>query len=482
VVPAPSEFAPDSSGMAEVAAGAGSNDSCTGHARVNPPTPPRPTGAEACEAAASACIPCGPVACEERLRVALGLPTADAATIATLGSTSEGCAAVERAIAHRALSDRLSSASALAAGIAHELNNPLAYVSANLSFLAERTTRVVEILSGAAPTPDDADLAVQLHEAMREARSGAERMRTVVRDLKTFARGDDERRVPVDLRPVLDSCVNVAWSEISRRARLARDLEAVAPVLGDEARLSHLFLNLLLNAAQAIPEGRPDDHELGIATRTLPDGRISVVIRDTGAGIAPEHLPRIFDPFFTTKAPGVGTGLGLSICHAVVAAMGGEIQVESAVGRGSTFRVLLAPADRPVEIAEPRTRPPEPGRARVLVVDDEPLVGTVLRRTLGDHDVTVVESARAALDRLSAGERYDVILSDLLMPGMSGMDLFHELSGLDPSHARRMVFLTGGAFTAAAREFLDRERVECLEKPFELEVLRAIVARHLAVS
>ncbi len=405
------------------------------------------------------------------------MPAPDLKAIREAG---EGCAAAERAIVRRALADRLSAASALAAGVAHELNNPLAYVTANLAFLAEQTARLGEILSGAAPTLEDAELAVQLQDAMREARSGAERMRSVIRDLKTFAGAEDERRGPVDLQPVLTSCVNIAWNEIRRRARLSRDLEPVARVMGEQGRLSQLFLNLLLNAAQAIPEGRPDEHEIALRTRTLPDGRISVLVRDTGAGIPPEHLPRIFDPFFTTKAPGTGTGLGLSICHAAVAAMGGEIKVASALGKGSTFEVLLPPAEPPPATAAehaPRRGAP---RARVLVVDDEPLVGAVLRRTLVDHDVTVVESARAALDRIAAGERYDLVLSDLLMPGLSGMDLYRELSERDPPLARRVVFLTGGAFTSAAREFLERERVECVEKPFDLDALRAVIARRIA--
>ncbi len=383
----------------------------------------------------------------------------------------------EAEFAKLALADRLSSAGSLAAGVAHELNNPLAYISANLAFLAEAAARVVAILSGTPPAPGDAALAAQLHDAMREARTGAERMREVLRDLKTFAGGDHDRHRAVELLPVLESCLNIAWNEIRGRARVVRDLAPIPAVLGDEARLGQLFLNLVVNAAQAIPEGHPDDHEIAISTGALPDGRVAVEVRDTGRGIAEADLPRIFDPFFTTKPPGSGTGLGLSISHAVVAALGGTIEVRTAVGRGSTFRVLLAPAEWPV--AAPGTSAAA-RRGRILVVDDEPLVGTVLRRTLTDHEVTVVGSAHAALERLAAGEPYDVVLSDLVMPGMSGMDLYRELARRDPPVARRIVFLTGGAFTPAAQDFLTREQVECVEKPFELEALRSLVARRVA--
>ncbi len=238
----------------------------------------------------------------------------------------------------------MSSAGTLAAGVAHELNSPLAYVCANLAFLADAAARVVAILSGAPPTPDDAELAGHVHEAMREARTGAERMRTVVRDLMTFAGRDEDRHRPVELLPVLDSCLNVAWNEIHGRARLVRQLAPIPAVIGTEARLGQVFLNLVVNAAQAIPAGRPDDHEIRISTFTTQDGRAAVEVQDTGRGIAEADLPRIFDPFFTTKGPGLATGLGLSICHAVVSALGGAIEVETTPGRGSTFRVLLPAA------------------------------------------------------------------------------------------------------------------------------------------
>jgi signal transduction histidine kinase/CheY-like chemotaxis protein len=389
----------------------------------------------------------------------------------------------DSAIAQLALADRISSAETLAAGIAHELNNPLAYVMANLAFLADGCGRVAAILSGAPPKPDDQDLAAQLHEAMREARSGADRMRTVIRDLKTFASGDQEREGAVDLRPVLDSCVNLAWNEIRSRAHLARDLAPVPPVVGNEGRLGQLFLNLIVNAAQAIPAGRPDHHEIRISTRTLPDGRVAIEVGDTGCGIPRANLSRIFDPFFTTKGPGVGTGLGLSICHAIVTSANGAIEVESEVGRGSIFRVLLPPAPAPAPTPVPVQGATVVRRGRILVVDDEPFVANVLRRTLHEHDVTVVESAEAALASLAAGERYDVVLSELLMPGMSGIDLYRELARRDAALARRVVFVAGGPLDAAARAFLERERPDCVEKPFDdVDALRALMALRVAAS
>jgi signal transduction histidine kinase len=378
-----------------------------------------------------------------------------------------------------ALADRMVSVGTLAAGVAHELNNPLAYVNANLAFVSERLARVATLVSRASAA--DAGVIAQVDEAIRDARDGAERMRVIIRDLKTFSRPDDETVRAVDLAAVLESCIAMAWNEIRHRARLERRLAPVPPVVGGEARLAQVFLNLLVNAAQAIPEGNAAEQVITVATRIAADGRVAVEVTDTGSGIAPEHLPRIFDPFFTTKPPGVGTGLGLSICHSIVAALGGEIEVESAPRRGATFRVLLPPSDVAAGGRLAPATAPVSRRGRILVVDDEPLVCNVLQRTLGaEHDVVAVERARAALDLLANGDRFDLVLSDLLMPEMTGMDLHREVCRSFPELARRVVFLTGGAFTPAARSFLEEEAVECVEKPFDLQTIRAVIARKLA--
>jgi CheY-like chemotaxis protein/anti-sigma regulatory factor (Ser/Thr protein kinase) len=353
-------------------------------------------------------------------------------------------------------------------------------VNANLAFVAERLAGLAERRPPGGGA-GDAHLVAQLEDAVRDAREGADRMRVIVRDLRTFSRAEEDKVGPVDVRPVLESCINMAWNEIKHRARLVRDLAPVRPVTGNEARLGQVFLNLLVNAAQAIPEGRATENEIAVRTRPLEGGRLAVEIRDTGCGIEPENLPRIFDPFFTTKPPGVGTGLGLAICHSIVAAHGGEIEVESVPGRGSAFRVVLRAAEETREAPALEAVPaPTRPRGRILVVDDEPLVGTVIQRSLqGHHQVDFAPSARAALDRLEAGQQFDVVLTDLLMPEMSGMDLYREILRRDRRLAERMVFLTGGAFTPAASEFLSREAVECVEKPFEVEAIRAVIARKL---
>jgi len=189
-------------------------------------------------------------------------------------------------------------------------------------------------------------------------------------------------------------------------------------------------------------------------------------------------LSKIFDAFFTTKAIGVGTGLGLSICHRIVRALGGELEVESELGSGSAFRVSLPAASsarEPVRVVS--NAPRKPGRrGRVLVVDDEPMIATAIRRTLSlEHDVVLSSAAATALQRINDGERFDVILCDLMMPQMTGMELYDELVRTAPAQADRVVFLSGGAFTAAARAFLDDVPNPHLEKPFDTRQLLALV-------
>jgi PAS domain S-box-containing protein len=371
------------------------------------------------------------------------------------------------------LADRMASVGTLAAGVAHEINNPLAFILSNLEFATSELSR-----TGADP---------EVLRALGEAADGGARVREIVRDLKTFSRPGGEVPHAVDVRAVLGSAVGLARNEIRHRARLVVERGHVPPVLADEHRLAQVLVNLLVNAAQAIPAGNVPGNLVRAATSTAPDGRALVEISDTGQGIPPEALPRIFDPFFTTKPVGVGTGLGLSICHGIVAALEGEISVESVVGKGSTFRVHLPAAERG-PAAEPRPQPvaepaPAPApRMRILVVDDEPLVARAVSRTLAaSHDVVALTSARAALERVESGaEAFDAMLCDLMMPEMTGMELYARLLDVSPGLAARTVFLTGGAFTEPARAFLERVPNARLEKPFDPRTLREILSRVLA--
>ncbi len=471
---------------------------------------------------------------EVMLQELAGVSTgAMASTVILLGLAASSCAyarsrlvdlvarvdrnLAEQRQAERALrqSERMASLGTLAAGVAHEINTPLTYVVTNLALIAERLprrwtaggggdldTRLAETEKALADTQAAIDYLVggvtgsvsgklkhdvknwhttvifrldalaerlarlkrevgpleQLDRMVEQARDGAERVRRIVRDLKTFSRPDEDVVAPVDVWRVIESSVNLASSAIQQRACLRTDLSPVPAVLANETRLGHA-------------------------------GRAVVEVHDTGSGIPPEIMGRLFDPFFTTKPVGEGTGLGLSICHGIVASLGGELTVESEVGRGSTFRVTLPPADvsakrgatpgivtpaaaivGPTHVVVP-TR-----RGRILIVDDDERIGEAVRECLLEHDVVALTSASDAFERLSAGERFDLILCDLMMPGMTGMDLHEGLSMVSPANAAKMVFLTGGAFTARAQAFLSEVSNARLDKPFDPTSLRRFVA------
>jgi PAS domain S-box-containing protein len=379
----------------------------------------------------------------------------------------------KQAEARLQLADRMASIGLLAAGVAHEINNPLTYVISNLDLIADDIRGVAGDVSS--------ERLGELLDLITEARRGGEQVRKIVRGLKAFSRAEDERRVVLDIKQVLDVAVNMAFTEIRHRARLVKEYRDVPPVEADEARLVQVFINLLVNAAQAMPDGQAEKNEIHLAAWTDEAGGALIEVRDTGPGISPEVIGRVFDPFFTTKPIGVGTGLGLSICHGIVAALGGELTVESEPGKGTAFRIVLPPALRTGEKPGETKAGEGPAsmRGRILVVDDDAVVGKALRRILKDHDVTVFTDARDARDHIASGQRYDVLFCDLMMPEMTGMDFHAELGRTTPEQADRIVFVTGGVFMSTAAEFLDHVPNERIDKPFDAKALRDLVQRRL---
>jgi len=373
---------------------------------------------------------------------------------------------------------RMASIGLLAAGVAHEINNPLAILMANLELATEQLIEMAhpqaEDAGGAAPI----DLA-EVAELVRDAQEAAERVRIIVRDLKMFSRSDDEDKTgPVDIHHLLESSIRMAANEIRHRARLVKSFGALPMVEGNEGKLGQVFVNLIVNAAQSMAEGRIHANEIRIVTQTDDAGRAAIEIHDTGSGIRQDVLPHIFDAFFTTKPVNSGTGLGLAICQRIIATHGGAISVESELGRGSMFRVELPPtaAGRSVEAAALAAPTVPARRARILVVDEEPMLGVTIQRTLGrEHDVTALTSAKEALRLLGGGEPFELILCDLMMPEMSGMDFYAALIKLDPAHAGKFVFMTGGSFTENASRFLEESPNPAIKKPFKAAALRELV-------
>jgi signal transduction histidine kinase len=363
--------------------------------------------------------------------------------------------------------ERMVALGTLTAGVAHEINNPLAYVMGNLGCLSEQL----------ATLPGSKELE-GMKDMVRDALEGSERVRAIVRDMRAFTRRDDhDKRTPVQIEKVLEQALAMAGVDLRHRARILRRFSPVPPVLANETRLAQVFLNLLINAAHAIPEGRIGEHEVRLSIRES-GAYVDALVEDTGSGIAPEDLRRVFHPFYTTKPAGKGTGLGLFICDGIVRGLGGSISIESIVEKGTKVRVRLpAHVDRPAQIAD--TAAPEEIRGRrasVLVVDDDPQVLLCIRRILdAEHALTTTTSAFDALRRIREGERFDALISDLMMPELSGMALYGKVKEVAPALAANTVFITGGAFTPPARTFLDTVENARLEKPFAARELRDVV-------
>ncbi len=374
--------------------------------------------------------------------------------------------------------DRMAAIGILAAGVGHEINNPLAYVLANLEFVTSELDAIIAELPDEAKVRLEARIA-DLNQALADTNHGAHRVRAIVQDLRTFARGEDAVASLVDVRQILDSSVRMAAVQIRQRGEVERKYEDDLPsVLANDSRIGQLFLNLVVNAAQALPEGTPGENRIEIVARS--EGQfVCVEIADTGSGIPADVLPRIFEPFFTTKPTGQGTGLGLSISRRIVMELGGDIGVTSELGKGSRFTVRLPSAASVgrASTAVLSQRPKSLRRARILCVDDEAAIGQAIKRVLvAEHDVELVTNATEALARVEAGQRFDLILCDLMMPAMSGMDLHRELVRVAPDVAARVVFLTGGAITQRARDFLEGVSNPRLEKPIGIDALRNAIA------
>jgi signal transduction histidine kinase len=377
--------------------------------------------------------------------------------------------------------DRIRAMGTVAASVAHEINNPLTYVLAGL----EQATLEIESLStefevlrrsgyDAVATTALRRLG-RLKEHLNPVAAGTRRIRDVTRELKAFTRPDDERLTRVDVTGLVRAALSLWRKEIEARAQLVEDIGASPPVRANETRLVQVVTNLLMNAWQALPSPDPPRHVIGVRTGSL-DGGALIEIWDSGPGVLQHLREKIFEPFVTTKDIGTGTGLGLFVCRNIINALQGRITVHDAPGGGALFRVIL-PAAAGETLASPPASAVEPTgehrnqRPRILIIDDDALVASGLAACLATDcfEVRTVLDAREGLAIFLADHGLDLVYCDVMMNDFTGIDLYEALRQKAPQRLSKVVFMTGGAFTAQAQAFVEQRRDAHVQKPFDID-------------
>ena len=395
--------------------------------------------------------------------------------IVGMAGLSNDVTEIRRLQASAIQNDRVIALGTLAASVAHEINNPLTYV---LGYLKTATMELRAVAppvdsTGSAQAPTELPRLEKILSHLELVRSGAERIARIIQDLRSFTRPPAQKLEWVDVQAVVQSVLRLVGKDAEAHARLTVDLEQTAPVSADESRLVQVVLNLMVNAIQAVRGGRPEDMQIAVRTRSEGTGA-AIEVADSGPGVPVADRASIFEPFFSTKALGEGTGLGLFVSRNIIRDFGGEITVGDRPEGGAIFRVTLPGlhGSRPPE-PEPPAVPQDTEatrKARILVIDDDELVGRALSASLGraGHDVTTVNDGADALGLILSDGNFDLVFCDLMMRGMSGMDLARVLEQRAPHKLHNVVFMTGGAFTPEARDYLQNHPRSTVSKPFDV--------------
>lgn len=402
-------------------------------------------------------------------------------------------------------SGKLAAIGQIAGGVAHEVNNPATFILTNLRVMRENVgifrramsklrrevfdanvlssekKRIVDEILG---TGDFETLLRDTSEMVDDNLSGIERIASIVKDLRTFSRIEQDDVQEIAVNDVVDVACNLAYADIRHCARLVKELSKLPPVVAEPGKLAQVFTTLLVNAAHAIKEGSADENEIRVSTSS--DGsNVIVVVQDTGSGIPADALAGIFEPFSRSEAREQSAGFGLSLCAEIVRMHGGQIDVASEAGRGTRFEVRL-PLAKPDDESKARMSsiPADApsaealARARVLVIDDDVAVLRAYRRMLSmRHDVVLASGGAEGLSTLEKDADFDIVLCDVMMPQLDGPMVYEALRARAPRLLERVVFCSGGAFTPRAKEFLASVRNPFLSKPIDPAALEAIIQK-----
>jgi len=392
-----------------------------------------------------------------------------------------------RKLEHRLYqADKLASLGRITAGIAHDINNPLAWVLTNLSILTQYVDHVLPLVSQATagtfgPGEQSEQEVLQeiqneLGVVVSESLDGVERIRDIIRDLRVFSRFEKAGEREVDVNDAMEATLRLLRNQLKQTAHVVREYGELPPTYLNYGRVCQVLMNLVANATTAF--NAPDAGRNRIVLKTsVEDGEIVVSITDNGRGIPAHVQDKIFDPFFTLRRDEGGTGLGLSIVRDSLQTLGGGVSLHSQWGKGSTFTVRLpvrpSPSVPPMERVP--SSAPAPVKPRLFVIDDEEKLLRACARSLGGRwKVTCVSTAAQALPLLMAGD-FDVALCDVMMPGGTGTALVSELAKLDPEKAARVIFMTGGIFDDRERELLESLTNTIIEKPFNMTEIEALL-------
>jgi PAS domain S-box-containing protein len=364
------------------------------------------------------------------------------------------------------INSRLAAVGEMAAGIAHEINNPLTGVLGFSQMLLENKN-----------VPED------IKENLKLIADGSQRVAEIVKRLLTFARQSKPIKAMANLNELIENTLKLREYVLkTNNINVVTRFDPELPwSVVDPGQMQQVFLNLIVNAEQAMKKAHGKG-TLTITTKKI-DNNIRILFHDDGPGITAENMGHLFEPFFTTKEPGEGTGLGLSLSRSIVLEHDGKMNVESEFGRGAIFIIdlpiieaLLSEAETAASSVKAQPEATKPGR--ILVIDDEAGVRTLIEKTLTrmGHSVDVIDDARAALDIIDAGTVYDVILTDVRMPGMSGIELYPLIIRRMPSMKNRIIFITGDVMGLDIRTFLNQNNLPYLSKPFDIELLKEKIA------
>lgn len=362
------------------------------------------------------------------------------------------------------LNAKLATLGVLAAALAHEVNNPLAWILENLTSLEVD-------LNAFKNTPEK----LQIEQALKKlihALQGAESIKNIVASFKDFARNGSAALEPVDLHAILNNVIDMVFYRDKQEIQIEKQFSEEVPdnLLFNAGKLKQVFINLSINAVKAARASKKTQKRICIKT-SLHEKNIQIDFIDNGDGIKPEILQKLFKPFFTTREMGQGSGLGLYISQEIVASMGGSIKVKSTFNEGATFSVCL-PKQEAALISEKKVLNhfmfPVPAK-RILIIDDEPNFLNSLKRMLGkEHHITMVLSGKEAMDLLVNKQmNFDLIISDLSMSEVNGMDIYDFIHDQNKKLTERFIFMTGGAYSEETKVFLEKINNECLEKPFD---------------